>query len=140
MSRPTKPDTTDTPDASRASAPTETPARPAPAAATPETVPAPAPAADTSTAYEPYPGAGYFHGGRNSPIVQAMARRLAQEGHWESSQSAGPDWTNGHKRAFASFQRTLRPKEGGDVSGIPDEVAWDRLQVPRVSPTPRRES
>lgn len=140
MSRLSKPDTTDTLDArnTSTSAPEEAPARPASAAATAD--PAPAPAADASTAYEPYPGAGFFHGGRNSPIVQAMARRLAQEGHWDSKQSAGPDWTNGHRRAFAAFQRTLRPKEGGDVSGIPDEVAWGRLQVPRVSPVPREES
>ncbi|MGW7398128.1 peptidoglycan-binding protein [Streptomyces cyaneofuscatus] len=137
MSRLSKPDSADAPDApSAAAAPEETRARPVPAAATPE----PVPAADASTAYEPYPGAGFFHGGRNSPIVQAMARRLAQEGHWESTQTTGPDWTNGHKRAFAAFQRTLRPKEGGDVSGIPDEVAWDRLQVPRVSPAPREEN
>ncbi|MFH8483614.1 peptidoglycan-binding protein [Streptomyces sp. NPDC018055] len=130
MSRPTKPDSTDTPTSSP---PEEAPARPAPAAATPE----PTPPADTGSLYEPYPGAGYFHGGRNSAIVQAMARRLTQEGHWESAQTAGPDWTRGHQRAFAAFQHTLRPKEGGDVSGIPDQVAWDRLQVPRVSPIPR---
>ncbi|MFB8122109.1 peptidoglycan-binding protein [Streptomyces bacillaris] len=133
MSRPTKPDTPDTPTPST---PDEVPARPAPAAAAPE----PTPSADTGSSHEPYPGAGFFHGGRTSPIVQAMARRLAQEGHWPTTQPAGPDWTRGHRRAFAAFQRTLRPKEGGDVSGIPDEVAWDRLQVPRVSPAPREES
>lgn len=108
-----------------------------------ETQPAPAePEAPPTTAdlYEPYPGASFFHGGRNSPINQAMAYRLYQEGHWGTAQSPGPDWTNGHKRAFAAFQHALRPKGGGDVSGIPDEVAWDRLRVPRVTPRPKEES
>lgn len=136
MSRLTKADTTDSPDTPSASTPEETPARSASVLAAPD----PAPATDTTSTYEPYPGAGYFHGGRHSPIVHAMARRLVQEGHWPSTQPAGPDWTNGHKRAFAAFQHTLRPKEGGDVSGIPDQVAWDRLQVPRVSPAPTREN
>ncbi|PVC80600.1 hypothetical protein DBP19_36290 [Streptomyces sp. CS090A] len=136
MSRPTKPDTPEAPNTPSPATPEETPERPVPAAATPEPTPVPG----ASTTYEPYPGTGFFHGGRNSPIVQAMARRLAQVGHWESAQTAGPDWTRGHQRAFAAYQRTLRPKEGGDVSGIPDEVAWDRLQVPRVSPAQRGES
>lgn len=135
MSRLNKPDTTDSTDTPSASTPEETPARPTATAATPEL----AQGADTASTYEPYPGAGYFHGGRTSPIVHAMARRLVQEGHWNTTQPAGPDWTNGHKRAFGAFQHTLRPKEGGDVSGIPDEVAWDRLQVPRVSPIQNRE-
>ncbi|ACX71122.1 hypothetical protein pZL12.45c [Streptomyces phage ZL12] len=132
MSRLNKPD--DTAD------PTNTPeAKPAPAA--PPLQPAPdTPATSPQNLHEPYPGAHFFHGGRHSPIVQAMARRLVQEGHWTTTQPAGPDWTNGHKKAFADFQHTLRPKEGGDVSGIPDQVAWDRLQVPRVSPIQNREN
>ncbi|MDX3343494.1 peptidoglycan-binding protein [Streptomyces sp. ME02-6979.5a] len=132
MSRLTKPDDTadpaNTPEAKPApDAPTAPPATEAPTAA-------------PQDLHEPYPGAHFFHGGRHSPIVHAMARRLVQEGHWPTAQPAGPDWTNGHKRAFAAYQHTLRPKEGGDVSGIPDQVAWDRLQVPRVSPAPTRES
>ncbi|MEV3996760.1 hypothetical protein AB0K62_13920 [Streptomyces halstedii] len=99
-----------------------------------------APPAPDNSLYEPYPGASFFHGGRNSPINQAMAYRLFQEGHWTTAQSPGPDWTTGHKRAFAAFQHTLRPKGGGDTSGIPDEVAWDRLQVPRVTPRPKEGS
>lgn len=116
-------------------------AAPAPA---PKDEPAAAPAAPAlaptnADLHEPYPGAHFFHGGRNSPIVQALAVRLQQEGHWKTAQAPGPDWTNAHKRAVASYQRSLRPKEGGDVSGIPDQVAWDKLGVPRVSPVPRKE-
>lgn len=98
-------------------------------------VPAPAHADQ----HEPYPGAHYFHGGRNSDLIQVLAVRLQQEGHWKTAQAPGPDWTNAHKRAVASYQRDLRPKGGGDVSGIPDEVAWDKLGVPRVSPLQRKE-
>lgn len=105
---------------------------------TPSVEAAPVPAAEPDTdghadRYEPYPGAHFFHGGRHSSIVVAMARRLEAEGHGDG-RHLGPDWTNAHRDAFAAWQRTLRPKEGGDVSGIPDQVAWDRLQVPRVSP------
>lgn len=132
MSRLSKPDTPAS--LAAANAPEEESARPTPAApAAPAPAAAPAPT-DTSTLHEPYPGASFFHGGRHSQIVHAMARRLVQEGHWKTAQPPGPDWTNGHKRAFAAYQHTLRPKEGGDVSGIPDEVAWDRLQIPRISP------
>ncbi|MEW2187755.1 hypothetical protein AB0900_31190 [Streptomyces cellulosae] len=106
------------------------------AAAVPEPVP------DTTTGasvYEPYPGPEYFHGGRHSPLFTAMAARLRQEGCTDG-RPLGPDWTNAHRDAFAVWQKKLRPKEGGDVSGTPDQVAWDRLQVPRVSPLPRQEA
>ncbi|HEX5568016.1 MAG TPA: hypothetical protein VFY14_14000 [Streptomyces sp.] len=90
---------------------------------------------DTTSRYEPYPGAAFFHGGRNSPIIAAMAVRLQQEGH--AGRRLGADWTTAHRRAFASYQESLRPKGGGDTSGIPDQTAWDRLRVPRVSPLPQ---
>lgn len=125
MTRGTKPDT-----------PTED-NTPEPASPPPPAPAVDAPALADGATYEPYPGASFFHGGRNSPINQAMAYRLYQEGHWNTAQSPGPDWTNGHKRAFAAFQHTLRPKGGGDVSGIPDEVAWDQLHVPRVTSRPK---
>lgn len=89
---------------------------------------------DSTNRYEPYPGATFFHGGRHSSIVSAMARRLEQE-DCTDGRYLGPDWTNAHRDAFAAWQRKLRPKEGGDVSGIPDQVAWDKLHVPRVTPT-----
>jgi hypothetical protein len=110
-------------------------------AARKKTEPEPTPAtttasstADTSaTLYEPYPGREFFHGGRHSPIFVAMAARLQQEGCTDG-RHLGPDWTNAHRDAFAAWQKKLRPKEGGDTSGIPDQTAWDKLHVPRVSP------
>lgn len=128
----------DTPDDNPTPAPEDSTRTAAKDTAMPE--PAPTPALDGSSLHEPYPGAEFFHGGRTSPIIQALARRLQQEGHWNTAQSAGPDWTNAHKRAFAAYQHTLRPKEGGDVTGTPDKVAWDQLQVPRVSPRTQRVS
>lgn len=92
------------------------------------------PSPDTDDFYEPFPGSAYFHGGRTSELIGAMGRRLEQEGHALEGVRLGPDWTNAHRRAFAAHQQTLRPKGAGDVSGIPDEVAWIALKVPRVSP------
>lgn len=91
---------------------------------------------DTASQYEPYPGPTFFHGGRHSPILTAMASRLETEGCTDG-RYLGPDWTNAHRDAFACWQRQLRPKGAGDVSGIPDETAWDRLHVPRVTPLPQ---
>lgn len=107
-----------------------------PEADTPAPVAAAADAEDTSSRYEPYPGPLFFHGGRHSQIVTAMARRLEAEG-CSDGRDMGPDWTNAHRDAFAAWQRQLRPKGAGDVSGTPDETAWDRLQVPRVTPLPQ---
>lgn len=103
---------------------------PAEETAAPVTEPDPA-----AAPLEPYPGAEFFHGGRHSPVVVAMARRLEAEGCTDG-RYLGPDWTNAHRDAFAAWQQKLRPKGSGDVSGIPDDIAWDRLEVPRVSPLP----
>lgn len=108
------------------------------------TAPEPGPSADSDTAsdtndtsrYEPYPSAAFFHGGRHSQIVAVMGHRLEQEG-CADGRYLGPDWTNAHRDAFAAWQRQLRPKGAGDVTGIPDETAWDKLQVPRVTPLPQ---
>ncbi|MGV9891749.1 hypothetical protein [Streptomyces sp. NPDC003395] len=108
-------------------------------ATTPETTQSPEPATEPHTTthtssgdHEPYPGAEYFHGGRTSDVIAAMAQRLNQEGFTDAR--LGADWTNSHRRAFQAFQESLRPKGGGDTSGIPDEAAWNKLRVPRVTP------
>ncbi|MEV5703033.1 hypothetical protein AB0L55_36825 [Streptomyces anthocyanicus] len=109
--------------------------------ATPTAVPVPAPApagtANTADRYEPYPGTAFFHGGRYSPINTAAGARLTQEGHAPAGKTLGPDWTTAHRDAWQSYQQSLRPKGGGDTSGIPDESAWTQLKVPRVSPLPK---
>lgn len=99
--------------------------------------PAPAGAADTADRYEPYPGPQFFHGGRYSPINTAAGARLTREDHNPTGKTLGPDWTTAHRVAWQAYQQSLRPKGGGDTSGIPDESAWNQLKVPRVSPAPK---
>jgi len=136
MTRAKNPDTTtDAPDTNPQTAPDDTPQPDSTEQASPATARnVTAVSVPDDDLYEPYPGAEFFHGGRNSPIVAAMGGRLEQEGLTQPGQSLGPDWTNSHKRAFAAWQHQLRPKEAGDVSGIPDEVAWNKLHIPRVTP------
>ncbi|MFD8488613.1 hypothetical protein [Streptomyces sp. NPDC059712] len=107
--------------------------------ATPATAPEPVPVEATGddTRYEPYPGAAFFHGGRYSPIIAAAGARLTVEGHNPQGKTLGPDWTTAHRDAWQAYQHTLRPKGGGDTTGIPDESAWRQLKVPRVSPLPK---
>lgn len=105
-----------------------------PSDATPAPAPASVEAAGDDSRYEPYPGPEFFHGGRYSPINTAVGARLTAEGHAPEGKTLGPDWTTAHRDAWKSYQQTLRPKGGGDTSGIPDETAWRQLKVPRVSP------
>ncbi|MEU5742083.1 hypothetical protein ABZ784_29330 [Streptomyces tendae] len=105
--------------------------------ATPAPAPAPVEAADDDSRHEPYPGVQFFHGGRYSPINAAAGARLTREGHAPTGKTLGPDWTTAHRAAWQSYQESLRPKGGGDTSGIPDETAWRQLKVPRVSPAPK---
>ena len=96
------------------------------------TVDQPRPAAATDLdRYEPYPGANFFHGGRNSLIFRAMGHRLIAEDCNHYPGTPGADWTEAHRRSFAAWQHKLG---SGDVSGIPDQEAWDQLHIPRVSP------
>ncbi|NJA56747.1 peptidoglycan-binding protein [Streptomyces sp. NEAU-H3] len=113
----------------------DTPPTTPPAEQTPATS-APTPATENSDSYEPYPGPEFFHAGRTSPIIRAMSRRLIAGG-FGSPGTLGDSWTRAHRRSVTAFQESLRPKGGGDVSGIPDQVAWDKLHVPPVSASPR---
>lgn len=78
--------------------------------------------------YEPYPGAGFFHGGRHSPLITAMGRRLVAVGCGAYSSGPGPNWTNADKESVKRFQRKI----GVPQTGIPDASTWARLKVPNV--------
>ncbi|MDR3079904.1 MAG: peptidoglycan-binding protein [Streptomyces sp.] len=106
---------------------------PEPRTATPKADTPSAPTAADASRYEPYPGAAFFHGGRYSDLFTVMGRRLAQEGCGDG-RPMGPNWTNAHRHAFAAWQQQMG---SGDVSGIPDQSAWDQLRIPRVSPLPK---
>ncbi|MFM9780482.1 peptidoglycan-binding protein [Streptomyces scabiei] len=82
--------------------------------------------------YEPFPGSAFFHGGRHSPIVTALGRRLVQLGFGRYYKlGPGPNWTNADKEAVAAFQRS-QPELAGDADGIPGPKTWAALKIPKV--------
>ncbi|MFB6615952.1 peptidoglycan-binding protein [Streptomyces sp. NPDC056367] len=88
--------------------------------------PAPSPSAPR---YQPFPGAGFFTAGPNSPIVTAMGRRLAAEGCSAYSVGPGPRWSEADRRSYARWQRKLG-YTGSDADGWPGRTSWDALKVP----------
>lgn len=87
-------------------------------------------AAPATSVYEPFPGANFFHGGRNSRIVTAMGRRLVAEGCGKYRNGPGPNWTNADKASYAAFQRKLG-YSGSAADGIPGAKSWAALKVPK---------
>ncbi|MFJ1827367.1 peptidoglycan-binding protein [Streptomyces sp. NPDC088178] len=79
---------------------------------------------------EPFPGAGFFHGGRHSPIITAMGRRLVAEGCGKYATGPGPNWTNSDKASYAAYQRKLG-YSGSAADGIPGPASWEKLRVPK---------
>lgn len=85
----------------------------------------------TPPAYEPFPGSDFFHGGRHSPIITAMGRRLVQEGCAVYLSGPGPNWTNADRESYRRWQKKLGYR-GDDADGIPGKKSWDALKVPNV--------
>ncbi|MEW2402118.1 peptidoglycan-binding protein [Streptomyces sp. NPDC046862] len=81
--------------------------------------------------YEPFPGAAFFHGGRTSPIITAMGRRLVQEGCAVYQNGPGPNWTNADKESYRRWQKRLG-YTGDAADGIPGPSSWAKLRVPNV--------
>jgi LysM repeat protein len=82
--------------------------------------------------YEPFPGAGFFHGGRHSPIITAMGRRLVALGFGRHyANGPGPDWTNADKANVRDFQLS-RAELRGDADGYPGPKTWAALRVPKI--------
>lgn len=95
------------------------------------------PAKPPTPRYEPYPGDGYFHGGRHSPIITAMGRRLIQEGCGRYNSGPGPNWTNADRSSYAAWQRKYSKAHNlgwtdAQCDGIPGKTSWDALKVPNV--------
>lgn len=104
-------------------------AKPTPA---PAPKPAPKPAKPT---YQPFPGAAFFHAGRNSPVVTAMGRRLVAVGCSAYRQGPSPNWTSADKASYALWQRKYSDDNhlgwgAADCNGIPGEQSWNALKVP----------
>jgi LysM repeat protein len=81
--------------------------------------------------YEPFPGAGFFHGGRHSPIITAMGRRLVAEGCAVYRTGPGPNWTNADRESYRRWQKKLGYSRDA-ADGIPGKKSWDALKVPNV--------
>lgn len=86
--------------------------------------------------YEPYPGDGFFHGGRHSPLVTALGRRLVALGfgrHYSRGAGGGPgpDWTNSDRENVRDFQKS-RPDLAGDADGYPGPKTWAALRIPKI--------
>ena len=81
--------------------------------------------------YEPFPGSAFFHGGRHSPIITAMGRRLAAEGCGKYQSGPSPDWTNADRESYRAWQKKLG-YTGTAADGIPGAKSWAALKVPNV--------
>ncbi|GGY31584.1 peptidoglycan-binding protein [Streptomyces xanthochromogenes] len=79
--------------------------------------------------YQPFPGAGFFTVGRDSPVVTAMGRRLVAEGCSAYAEGPGPRWTDTDRASYAEWQRRLG-FDGPDADGVPGRASWDALKVP----------
>lgn len=91
----------------------------------------PVPSKPAKPTYEPFPGAAFFHGGRHSPIITAMGRRLVAEGCGAYRSGPGPNWTNADRESYRRWQKKLG-YSGADADGIPGPTSWARLRVPNV--------
>ncbi|MET8746310.1 peptidoglycan-binding protein [Streptomyces sp. NPDC004728] len=92
-------------------------------------VPAAAPA-PSEQPLEPFPGASFFHGGRHSPVITAMGRRLVAEGCGRYASGPGPNWTSKDKASYAAWQKKLG-YTGSAADGIPGAASWAKLRVPK---------
>jgi hypothetical protein len=82
--------------------------------------------------YEPFPGEGFFHAGRNSPLITAMGRRLVALGYGHHySSGPGPNWTNADKANVRDFQLS-RADLKGDADGYPGPKTWAALKIPKI--------
>lgn len=104
-----------------------TPAKPKPKPTpTPSKPSKPQPA----TQYAAYPGKDFFHDGRSSPVIEAMAKRLVAEGCDSYDTPPGPKWNEAHRRSYAAYQ-IKRGFRGADADGTPGPTTWSALRVLR---------
>lgn len=108
----------------------------------PSLPPASDPALDSTAPprFQPFPGAGFFVDGRQSPVIAAMHDRLVAVGCDRYTSTTGEDeWGNGDQASYQAWQVKLGfPDDAAD--GMPDQSSWDKLQVPFVTATPPADS
>lgn len=88
----------------------------------------PAAAAET----QPYPGASWFYGYPDSPIVTAMGERLVAVGCSAYRVGPGPHWSDADRASYRLWQLKLG-YSGADADGWPGPISWGKLQVPKVA-------
>ncbi|KAJ5094890.1 hypothetical protein N7532_007224 [Penicillium argentinense] len=82
-----------------------------------------------SGGFVPFPGAAWFKTKPNSPIIDAMGKRLVEEGCKAYKVGPGPQWTGADQDSYKLWQQKLRFK-GANADGWPGQVSWDKLKVP----------
>ncbi len=88
------------------------------------------PTAPKPPAYQPFPGAAWFHEGRISPIVGRMHDRLVAEGCDRYRSSLAKDLIGtGDIRSYEAWQEKCG-FTGEAATWPPGQESWDRLQVP----------
>lgn len=82
------------------------------------------------TAYEPFPGASWFHNLPRDSRIRRMGTRLVQEKC--SAYRVGPSdqWTETDRKSYAKWQRKCG-FSGADANGWPGKTSWDKLRVPK---------
>lgn len=77
--------------------------------------------------FEPFPGEGWFHNGRTSPLVGRTRARLEAEGCGKYRSNTNKDtWGSGDTASWRAWQR----KNHLDPNGIPGVTSWNLLRVP----------
>jgi len=104
----------------------QNPTAPKPPAPKPAPAPAPAP-----VEYEPFPGASWFHIGRDSAIVGRMHERLVAVGcdHYRSSLAKNLIGS-GDVASYEAWQVKCG-FTGAAATWPPGQESWDRLKVPK---------
>lgn len=106
----------------------------------PDPKPKPIPKPKPRPKYASWPGKAFFHVGRTSLVIEAMAKRLIAEGCDSYDTPAGPVWNDAHRRSYAAWQ-IKRGYHGADADGIPGPASWNALRIPRpagtAEPTPK---
>jgi hypothetical protein len=79
--------------------------------------------------YAAFPGAAWFHGAPNSPVVTSMGWRLVAQGCSAYQVGPGPQWTDSDRFSYQKWQQKLGYR-GADADGWPGAVSWGKLDVP----------
>ncbi|WP_435604089.1 peptidoglycan-binding protein [Streptomyces sp. bgisy130] len=79
-------------------------------------------------ALEPFPGKGYFVEGKDSPVILALAKRLAEIGYLAPDQVSSK-WGEALQSTYQKWQESLG-YQGPDADGIPGATSWNQLKIP----------